>query len=221
MLFVKNKIREDEESVAEKLRAAREEKKISLPEAARKTSIRSDYLEALENGDYKNIPAGVYEKTFLKKYAAFLGLNAAHLAEKYREEILLRNKKNTDVFAKKKIRGAELMIVPKILKNIIIVFFIAALFSYLGYYLKTSFSQPTVKITEPPDNLVTENNFVDIVGVADPKTQITINDKQVLKKDDGSFRETVELAKGINLIVISAQNKYSRKKIIQKQVLVK
>jgi transcriptional regulator with XRE-family HTH domain len=221
MLFIKNKIRQDEYLVAEKLRAARIEQNLSLPDIAQKLGIRADYLEALENGNYEKIPTGVYEKTFLKKYAAFLGLNALKLAEKYQKERIGKSKENPDVFAKKRIRSSELLIFPKILKNILIVFFIAALFLYLGYYLKTSFSQPMVEILQPPDNLVTENNFVDIIGKADPKTQITINNKQILKDETGNFRETVELKKGINTITISAQNKYSRKKIIQKQILVK
>jgi cytoskeletal protein RodZ len=221
MLFTKNKIREDEDPVAEKLRSARIEKNLSLSIVAQKIEIRAEYLEALENSDYEKIPTGVYEKTFLKKYAAFLGLNALKLAEKYQKERTEKNKKDINVFAKKRIMAAEMLIVPKILKNILIVFFIIALFLYLGYYLKTSFSQPRMDITEPADNTVTEKNFIDIAGRADPKTQVTINDRQILKDAAGNFRETVELKKGINIIIVSAQNKYSPKRIIQKQILVK
>jgi len=221
MLFTRNKIREVEEPVAEKLRRARMEKNLPLSAVARQLGIREDYLAALENNDREKIPPGVYEKTFLKKYASFLGLNSLKLAEKYQREKTEASRETADVFSKKKIKAAELLVFPKILKNILIVFFIAALFLYLGYYLKISFSQPTIKISEPPDNLVTENNFVEVVGVTDPKTQITINDAPVSKDDEGNFRETVELKKGINLLVISAQNKYSRKKIIQKQILAK
>jgi cytoskeletal protein RodZ len=176
---------------------------------------------ALENNDRKKIPPGVYEKTFLKKYASFLGLNALKLSEKYYQESAGSGQEIAGVFSKKKIKAAELLVFPKILKNILIVFFIAALFLYLGYYLKTSFSQPKAEIIAPPDNLVTENNFVEVVGVTDPKTQITINDSPVAKDNAGNFHKTVELKKGINTIIISAQNKYSRKKIIQKQILAK
>jgi hypothetical protein len=80
---------------------------------------------------------------------------------------------------------------------------------------------PEIEIYQPADNLVTENNYVDVTGRADAKTQISINEKQILKDETGNFKERVDLNKGINTIIISAQNKYSRKKIIEKQVLVK
>jgi cytoskeletal protein RodZ len=221
MLFKKNKIKDGEETVAEKLRLAREGKKISLEEAAKKLGINSAYLAALENSDFDGLPSGVYEKIYLKKYASLLGLNPARLEEKLKKEKGAANKSGKDVFAKKKINPRELLVFPKILKNIAIIIIVAALFLYLGFYLKNVFSQPQVIISSPPDNLVTENNFVEVSGQTSSKTQITINDKQILKDGEGNFRESVELKKGLNIVIISAQNKYSRKKIIEKQILVK
>jgi cytoskeleton protein RodZ len=221
MLFTRNKIKEDEETLAEKLRAAREEKKITIESAAKKLTINQEYLSALENGDYTRLPAGVYGKTYLKKYGAYLGLSWPALEEKYNKEKKLLSKESEDVFAKRKINKRELLVFPKILRNILVVLFVAALFLYLGYYLKNSFSQPKISITSPIDNLVTENNSVEIIGQAEGRTQITINNKQILKDEAGNFQERIELKKGLNTITISAQNKYSRKKIIEKQILVK
>lgn len=221
MLFTRNKIKEDEETLAEKLRTAREEKKITIELAAQKLTINQEYLSALENGDYARLPAGVYGKTYLKKYSAYLGLSWPPLEEKYNKEKKILNKESKDVFAKRKIDKRELLVFPKIIKNILIIFFVVTLFFYLGYYLKNSFSQPKINITSPIDNLVTENNSVEIIGQTERRTQVTINNKQILKDEKGNFQETIELKKGLNLITISAQNKYSRKKIIEKQILVK
>jgi cytoskeletal protein RodZ len=221
MLFTHKKIKGDEETLAEKLRAAREGKKIAIEFVAQKLAINQEYLSALEKGDYSRLPAGVYGKTYLKKYGAFLGLNWPPLEEKYNKERKFLNKENEDVFAKRKISKRELVVFPKILRNILVILFVAALLFYLGYYLKNSFSQPKIIIFSPANNLVTENNSVEIVGQADERTQIAINNKQILKDGAGNFKETVELKKGLNVITISAQNKYSRKKIIEKQILVK
>ncbi|MDD5527903.1 MAG: helix-turn-helix domain-containing protein [Patescibacteria group bacterium] len=220
MLFTRNKIKEDEETVAEKLRVAREEKKFTLAAAAKKLSINPEYLAALERGDYTALPGGVYEKTFLRQYSSWLGLNPVWIAEKYQKE-RGGNNGNKDVFSKKKIKKSELAIFPGILKNILLIAAIIILFSYLGYYLFSTFSSPKVEIYQPPDNLVTQNNFVDVIGRADAKTQIAINGRKILKDSTGNFQERINLKIGINTIIISAQNKYSRKKIIEKQILVK
>ncbi|MDD4901576.1 MAG: helix-turn-helix domain-containing protein [Patescibacteria group bacterium] len=221
MLFKSNKIKEDEETVAEKLRAAREEKKITLEAAAKSLAINREYLLALENGDYAALPSGVYVKTFLREYSSFLGLDPAHLLNKYQKEKGQAAGEKKDVFSKKKINKLELIIFPRILKNVLLLVIVVIFFSYLGYYLLGAFSLPGVEIYQPADNLVTENSFVDVVGRADSKTQITINDKQIAKDGAGNFQERINLKKGINTIIISAQNKYSQKKIIDKQILVK
>jgi Uncharacterized protein conserved in bacteria len=221
MLFKSNKIKNDEVTAAEKLRAARAEKQITIEEAAKKLSINPEYLAALEKGDYKALPGGVYGKTFLRQYSAWLGLNSDQLLEKFQKESGEAGKEERDVFSKKKIKKSELAIFPKILKNILLIIIVAVFFSYLGYYLLKTFSLPSVEIYQPVDNLVTENNYIDVVGRADPKTQITINDLQILKDDKGNFSSQVNLNKGVNTITISAQNKYSRKKIITRHILVK
>jgi cytoskeletal protein RodZ len=221
MLFKNNKIQEAEETIAEKLRTARQEKNISLTDAAKKLSINPDYLTALENGDYAALPGGVYGKTFLREYSSWLGLNSEHLLEKFQKEKGEADSADKDVFSKKKIKRSELVIFPKILKNIFLLAVAAIFFLYLGYYLMKTFSLPKIEIYQPPDNLVTESNIVDIVGRADAKTQITINGIQTLKDGAGNFTKRIDLKKGINIIIISGQNKYSRQKNIQKQVLAK
>jgi transcriptional regulator with XRE-family HTH domain len=221
MLFSSNKIKLDEETVAERLRLAREDKNITLAAAAKKLAINPEYLAALEKGDYSSLPSGAYGKIFLREYAAYLGLNFAKLFEKYQREKNISFGENKDVFSKKKIKKSELAIFPKTLKNILLIIVVTVFFSYFGYYLMKTFSLPQVEIYQPADNLVTESNFVDVIGRADTKTQLTINDLQILKDDAGNFTERVDLKKGVNTITISAQNKYSRKKIITKQILVK
>ena len=69
--------------------------------------------------------------------------------------------------------------------------------------------------------MITEDNFVYVIGKTNPKTEVTINKELILKDEDGLFREKVDLKKGVNTIIISGKNKYSQKKIIEKQVLVK
>jgi transcriptional regulator with XRE-family HTH domain len=221
MLFKSNRIQEAEETVAEKLRAARQEKNITIEAAAKKLSINPEYLASLENGDYSILPGGVYGKTFLREYSSFLGLNSDRLLEKYQKEKGETRDAGQDVFSKKKINKSELVIFPKILKNILLAAVATVFFLYLGYYLMKTFSPPKVEIYQPPDNLVTENNFVDVVGHADAKTQITINGRQTLKDGAGNFTQRIDLKKGINTIIISAQNKHSRQKNIEKQILVK
>lgn len=65
------------------LRESRERLGISLEKAETDTRIRYRFLAALEDEDYDALPGRVYVKGFLKTYASYLGLDAAHVVDLY------------------------------------------------------------------------------------------------------------------------------------------
>jgi transcriptional regulator with XRE-family HTH domain len=60
---------------AEFLRAAREARGLSLSEIAASTRISPTILQRLERGDFDGVPAGLYVRSYLKAYAAAVGLD--------------------------------------------------------------------------------------------------------------------------------------------------
>jgi cytoskeletal protein RodZ len=65
------------------LKAKRKELHLSLKEVENGTSIRSGYLEAIEEGTLQQVVAAVYALGFLKQYALFLGLDLEKMMEDY------------------------------------------------------------------------------------------------------------------------------------------
>lgn len=221
MNFSRSKIQSIEESTAEKIRLARKNRQLELEDVSKKINISLEHLKAIEDGNYELLPGGVYQKTFIKKYAAFLGLDAKKTEESYLKESGLEKKLEKNVFNRKKIKRSAFLVFPKILRGTVAILTTLAIFFYLGFYLKNSFSKPEIEIIGPADNLITEKKSILVSGQAEEKTQIEINNKPILKDKNGGFQELVELKKGINTIIITAQNKYSQKRIIKKQILVK
>jgi cytoskeletal protein RodZ len=66
---------EDLKRVGEVFKVKRKELNLSLKEVENSTSIRSSYLEAIEEGLIDQYIAGVYALGFIKQYALFLGLD--------------------------------------------------------------------------------------------------------------------------------------------------
>ncbi len=67
------------DQVGETLRQAREAKGLSLEQVEETTRIRRAYLQALENGDYGQLPAPVYVRGFIRNYAVYLGIDPREL----------------------------------------------------------------------------------------------------------------------------------------------
>lgn len=61
--------------LAQRFRRAREAGNISIDQVARATRIKSRYLNAIEDGDFAQLPDGPASRGFIKNYARFLGLD--------------------------------------------------------------------------------------------------------------------------------------------------
>jgi cytoskeletal protein RodZ len=77
----------DVPTVGDRLRAAREEKKLSLEDIAAQTRIPQRHLEAIEAADWEKLPAPTYTVGFAKNYAAAVGLDRVEIGEQLREEM--------------------------------------------------------------------------------------------------------------------------------------
>jgi hypothetical protein len=77
----------DVATAGERLRAAREEKGLSLEDVAAQTRIPRRHLESLENSDWENLPAPTYTSGFAKSYASVVGLDRVEIGDRLREEI--------------------------------------------------------------------------------------------------------------------------------------
>lgn len=71
------------DEVGSLLREAREAKGLTLAEAHEGTRISTQYLEALENGQYDLLPTPVHTKGYLRNYARFLDLDPEPLVIRY------------------------------------------------------------------------------------------------------------------------------------------
>jgi cytoskeletal protein RodZ len=70
-------------SIGEQLRLAREARGIGLREISDQTRISVHYLEAIEANDYKRLPGGVFNRSFIKAYAKCVGYDEREAVEGY------------------------------------------------------------------------------------------------------------------------------------------
>jgi len=74
-------------TVGERLRAAREDKKMRLEDIAAQTRIPQRHLEALERSEWDLLPAPTYTTGFAKSYAGAVGLDRMEIGDQLRAEM--------------------------------------------------------------------------------------------------------------------------------------
>lgn len=70
-----------------KLREARIERGYTLNTLQQMTKIQKKYLQAIEEGNYEEMPGDFYVRAFIKQYADMVGLNGSDLLEEYEAEL--------------------------------------------------------------------------------------------------------------------------------------
>ena len=82
------------ETIGEKLRLAREARGIALRDISEQTRISIRYLEAIESDEYQRLPGGIFNRSFIRAYAKFVGYDEHEALEDYART--LRERGETD-----------------------------------------------------------------------------------------------------------------------------
>ena len=62
----------------------RNTKGISLEEISRNTKIKVSTLQALEQGEFEQLPGGIYNISYIRQYARAIGADEGSLVDLYR-----------------------------------------------------------------------------------------------------------------------------------------
>lgn len=73
------------EPLGEYLKGIRKSKNASLEAVAAKTKININYLHAIEENRFNDLPGEVFTKGFLRSYARFLGVDEADIVDRYNQ----------------------------------------------------------------------------------------------------------------------------------------
>ncbi len=131
------------------LRASRLRCGEDLREVAQILCIRQPYLEAIEEGNYEELPGPAYASGFVRAYAEHLGLDGEEVVRRFRQETS-DIKANTELYFLSPIPESG---IPS--GAIILVGVLVALLAYGGWYLSTSNEEFVADLISPlPDRLM-------------------------------------------------------------------
>jgi len=199
------------------LKKARLSQGLDLEEVAKEISIESKYLESLEADDYYKLPSPTYARGFLKRYAEFLKLDFEKILAQWDEKYNHQNRELKK--PKSKIKKIFQLSQFKFKIIVILVLFCLILF-YLGFGIKNILFSPEIEIFYPTEDVVTTNSSLIIKGKADTRATIFINNQPVEQTDKGLFEQKIDLLIGLNQIEISAKKRYSKEKVIYRQIVL-
>lgn len=212
MVFERKKIQT--ETLGEYLSAIRTNLNISADEVVKKTGMSIKFLNSLESGIFKNLPADVYVFGFLKQIAQLYAIDVEDLIAQYKKEkgIERQIQKQTGLLNYswyKKIFG-KVAITPKFITLTSGVLFVFLSIVYIIWQVWSINRTPNLEIYSPTQNQVLAKSAVDVTGQTDPGMTVTVNGQNVFVENDGKFKTQLGLSQGGAEIIIVASNRFGK-----------
>ncbi len=88
------------QSIGEKLRLEREARGIALRDISEQTRISMRYLEAIESDDYRRLPGGIFNRSFIRAYAKYVGYDENQAIEDYARTLRERGEPDDEASSK-------------------------------------------------------------------------------------------------------------------------
>ena len=211
MIFEKKKIQI--ETLSEYLHSVRENLGLPLEEVGKKTGIKLKFLQSLESGDFKVLPAEVYVYGFLRQLSQLYSVRSQELIDQYKKEKGIEHQRVKQALESrtwfKKYFG-KLVVTPKILTLVLGLVFVAATAGYIIWQVWSINKTPSLQIFEPANNQAVQASSVVVRGQTDPGMAVTVNGQNIFVDNGGGFKTQLALSQGPEEITIMAQNHFGK-----------
>lgn len=219
MVFVMRKLDKTPGTLGEKLRALRRGQAVSLEMIEARTHIQRRYLMALEQGRYDDLPAPMYTRNFIRAYARELKADENYFIELYEEECGRCDLVDPMRLPRQRVRKMRFFVWNRLVKFSGLAFVMLLIFGYLGWQIQSIVAPPRVVIFSPVDATTTEQAIVMVEGIVEDEATVYVNGEQVVVNEDRTFRTQIDLEKGLNVILVEAERRYSKRAQIERRIL--
>ena len=191
---------ENNDSIGNKLREARERKGLSAETVSRETMLTLRYVQALETDDFDALPGTAFVRGYVRRYAELVGLNADELIASF-DESLPSSKRLVSVRPIAGITEANAIssstagqIANKLpLSRLLVVVAVIAFVLYVvaGLFWQSGSDQAEPNVVVPMDIDATMSADV-VVSEAEPLPALEINEPEVIEAEVETEAPVVE-----------------------------
>lgn len=199
------------------LKDARVRKRYSLAKVEKATKIKREFIEAVENENWRDLPDYPVVTGFVKNLASYLGLRqeraTALLRRDYPPQKLRINPK-PDV-------SKQFVWSPKLTFLVGVGIVIAVILGYLAFQYAHFIGAPNLEVFEPKEGQVITSTNVKVSGKTTTDAILKVNNQPVLVSDDGAFATEVQIFEGTTELVFKATSRAGKETTVRRKIIPK
>ncbi len=205
-----NNLENQEQTLSGFLKQKISEKNIDLSYLSENLEIKKEYLAALIENNFKNLPPDIYVRGILFKIANYFKTDGDFLWGLYKKE--KKVSLNIDKPSFQKTKRVNFF-------RISFWFFIILIAGLMIIYQALNIIlPPKIDLFTPKNDSVVNFNKIEVRGKTNANL-LKINNNQVNIDNKGNFSFEVYLIPGLNIIKIDAKNKIGKEKIIERKII--
>lgn len=208
-------------TVGQMLREEREKYRLSLEEVSQTTRIRLEYLQALEENNFQELPAATFVKGYIKTYSRLFNLEyqplIALLRRDYKESAKgeLVPREFLAPVIRERFTWSPITLIAGLVASVFL-----TLLVYVGFQWYSLNRPPELLVTSPEDEAVVSARVI-VKGRTHPEATVLVNVQPVSLQPDGSFETEVFMPRdGVSTITIEASDRRGRNTLEQRTVVV-
>ncbi|MBP6913288.1 MAG: helix-turn-helix domain-containing protein [Candidatus Levybacteria bacterium] len=195
-------------NISDILKEERERKGLSVEDVVSATKIRKSFINAIEKGEFQQLPSETYALGFVKNYAHFLGLSEGRAAALYRREHETKYIEIMPKFRKGSVASGR-RIMLRSPKGYLITAIAVVVITYIVYQFSFIFLGPKLNIITPKNNQSVVN-VISVTGKTDPYATVLVNNEEVYVDLSGSFKKNIYVYSGDYKITVIAKNRFGK-----------
>lgn len=204
-------------TIGERLKEARSTKKFSIEKLEKETRIKSEFVKAIENEDWENLPDFPVVQGFVKSIAQTLGMDEKATAALLRRDYPPRELKvNPEPDVSDKFTWS-----PRLTFFVGIAAVTIALLSYLGYEYYQFRSPPSLKVETPQEGQAVETTTLEVKGETEPDVTLRVNNQPVLVEEEGDFSTVIEISTETSEIIVRAISRSGKETVVHRKIVPK
>lgn len=204
--------------LSELLRETRLEQNYTLEQIAKDLKIKREFLQAIEDGRYKDLPSDAYAAGFVKNYGTYLGLSENKTMALFRRDYKTQKLDYVPSYRKKKYVQPKNFLLTR--KGGLLTLALAGILIYLGFQLSSIFIGPELTVETPSSGEKVEQNIVEVKGETDPYATLEVNGEASRVNLDGSFSKSLYVFSGNQIIKVVAKNRFGKETVEEIKISV-
>lgn len=209
-------------TIGELLRDEREKNRLSIEDLAEMTKIRAEYLVALEDNRFTDLPASTFVKGYIRTYAKIFGFDHEPLMALLRcdyKESAVGTLVPRD-FIKPVLKKREVW-TPITMALLLLTGVFVTLIAYVGIQWYNIQKPPKLVVTAPEENAFVSSKIM-VKGETVVDAVVSVNAQPVAIQPSGEFQTELYIPReGIHTISIEAIDRRGKRSTVQRSVHVR